>query len=180
MILLNTEDKAEQDELTSRWRDHKLNELSFIGIASPLTAVCLVSTGSWPDVIPQDNTKSWFIRAIWFSGIVFALFSVLTAAQQSFRLHRLSAHRDGLHYIRLCLVRDRKRVESEDWQMKLVPRSFQVWSWQSAMMFLVLAVTCLLVGMLVLVWSAVVRNTQGVVWDESAKVGGLVVFLRRC
>lgn len=127
--------------------------------------MCLVSTGSWPEI----SSKPWFIRAIWYCGIIFALFSVLTAAQQSLRLHRLSAHRDGLHYIRLCLVRDRKRLDSEDGQMRLVPRRFQVWSWQSSMMFLLLAVGCLLTGMLVLVWSAVAEEVA-VMWGEDFKV----------
>jgi hypothetical protein len=195
MILLNCENEEERDKLTMQWRDHKLNELSFIGVVvrltkywhehcpgkvlsgseaygsyqSPLTAVCLVSTGSWPEI----TAKPWFIRAIWYCGIVFALFSVLTAAQQSLRLHRLSAHRDGLHYIRLCLVRDRKRLDSEEGQLKLVPRPFQVWSWQSSMMFLIMAVSCLLVGMLVLVWVSFWEVMREVAWNDEAKVRGL-------
>jgi hypothetical protein len=32
MILLNSTDAQEQDDLTTQWRDHKLNELSFIGV----------------------------------------------------------------------------------------------------------------------------------------------------
>jgi hypothetical protein len=68
-------------------------------------------------------------------------------------------------------VRERKKLESEHGQAKLVPKRFQVWSWLSAMVFLLMAVTCLLAGMLLLVWSAVVRNTEGIVWDENAKVG---------
>jgi hypothetical protein len=31
-ILLNTEDKDEQDDLTVRWRDNKLSELNFVGV----------------------------------------------------------------------------------------------------------------------------------------------------
>ena len=31
-ILLNTEDARERDDLTVRWRDHKLSELSFVGV----------------------------------------------------------------------------------------------------------------------------------------------------
>ncbi|KAF2686088.1 hypothetical protein K458DRAFT_441723 [Lentithecium fluviatile CBS 122367] len=166
MILLNCDSAEERDKLTMQWRDHKLNELSFIGVVSPLTAVCLVSTGSWPEI----SAKPWYIRAIWYCGIIFALFSVLTAAQQSLRLHRLSAHREGLHYIRLCLVRDRKRLDSEEGQLKLVPRPFQVWSWQSSMMFLIMAVCCLLFGMLVLVWSSVWEGMKEVVWDDDAKL----------
>lgn len=166
MILLNTTDSQEQDDLTVQWRDHKLKELSFIGIVSPLVAVCLVSTGSWDEI----SSKGWYIRAIWYSGIIFALFSVLTAAQQSLRLHRLSGHRDGLHLIRLCLLRDRKPLDSEDNQIKLVPKPFQIWSWQSSMMFLVMAVACLLAGMLVLVWTSVIKDTDNVTYDENLKV----------
>lgn len=32
MVLLNCADPHEQDALTAQWRDHKLNELSFIGV----------------------------------------------------------------------------------------------------------------------------------------------------
>jgi hypothetical protein len=35
-ILLNTEDAEKKDELTTRWRDNKLSELSFVGVV-----VCL-------------------------------------------------------------------------------------------------------------------------------------------
>jgi hypothetical protein len=31
-ILLNTSDAEERDELTTRWRDNKLRELSFVGV----------------------------------------------------------------------------------------------------------------------------------------------------
>ena len=37
MILLNCENQEEQDNLTRQWRDHKLNELSFIGVVVSLT-----------------------------------------------------------------------------------------------------------------------------------------------
>jgi hypothetical protein len=137
---------------------------------SPLVAVCLVSTGSWPDVMTGSDPKSWYIRACWFSGIVFALFSVLTAAQQSLRLHRLSAHRDGLHYIRLCLMRDRKPLDSEDGEIKLVPRPLQVWAWQSAMMFLILAVVCLIAGMMILIWDGATNGEDAFLGSENGNV----------
>lgn len=31
-IIINTQDEQERDNLTERWRDHKLEELNFIGI----------------------------------------------------------------------------------------------------------------------------------------------------
>jgi hypothetical protein len=37
MILLNCESAEERDKLTMQWRDHKLNELSFIGVVVRLT-----------------------------------------------------------------------------------------------------------------------------------------------
>jgi hypothetical protein len=30
-LMLNCEDDAERDELTRKWRDHKLQELNFVG-----------------------------------------------------------------------------------------------------------------------------------------------------
>jgi hypothetical protein len=70
-------------------------------------------------------------------------------------------------------VRDRKRLDSEEGQLKLVPRPFQVWSWQSSMMFLIMAVSCLLVGMLVLVWVSFWEVMREVAWNDEAKVRGL-------
>ena len=51
-ILLNAEDAKEKDELTIKWRDNKLSELSFIGVVAALLAGVLTSTGSWPQVLP--------------------------------------------------------------------------------------------------------------------------------
>lgn len=90
-ILLVAETEQERDELTKQWRDHKLEELNFIGIVGALLAGCLTSTGSWPTILPNGRSSPWTVQACWYTGIVFALFSVLTAAQQSVRLHRLSA-----------------------------------------------------------------------------------------
>ncbi len=103
-ILLNTEDEKEKDELTVRWRDNKLSELSFIGVVAALLAGVLTSTGSWPQVLPSGRESPWPIRTAWYCGIILSLFSILTAADQTVRLHRLSAHRDGLDGIRRLLA----------------------------------------------------------------------------
>lgn len=114
-ILLNTEDAKEKDELTIRWRDNKLSELSFIGVVAALLAGVLTSTGSWPQVLPSGRESPWPIRTAWYCGIILSLFSILTAADQTVRLHRLSAHRDGLDGIRRLWLR---RTASESIQRR--------------------------------------------------------------
>jgi hypothetical protein len=42
-ILLNTEDEDERNELTKRWRDNKLSELSFVGVVVCTGSFYLVS-----------------------------------------------------------------------------------------------------------------------------------------
>src|SRR5687768_14001491 len=106
-LILNAEDPNERDELTKTWRNHKLEELNFVGTLvcwgkrlrsgglkvwfvltrlfpqGALLAGCLSSTSSWPDVLNNGREKPWTVRALWLSGLVFALFSVLIAGLQS-------------------------------------------------------------------------------------------------
>ncbi|KAK6068492.1 hypothetical protein SCUP234_07630 [Seiridium cupressi] len=167
-VILNEDDAEEQDRLTEKWRDHKLQELNFIGVVGALLAGVLTSTGSWPTILSNGNRQPWEVRAFWFCGITFALFSVLIAAQQTLRLHRLSAHRDGLAYIRKCMAGQRGR----DGQIK--PRSVQVYAWQASTALLTAAVFCMICGMLVLVWISTnwgpFKNPSDDWWDGNAKL----------
>ena len=45
-ILLNTDDEKERDELTKRWRDHKLEELNFVGIVVRQTCTTILVPSS--------------------------------------------------------------------------------------------------------------------------------------
>lgn len=38
-IILNTQDEAEQDRLTERWRDNRLSELSFVGVVVSILCI---------------------------------------------------------------------------------------------------------------------------------------------
>ncbi|ETS76509.1 hypothetical protein PFICI_11896 [Pestalotiopsis fici W106-1] len=167
--LLNEDDPDEKNRLTEQWRDHKLAELNFIGVVGALLAGVLTSTGSWPSVLSNGKTQPWTIRALWFSGTLFALFAVLIAAKQSLSLHRLSGHRDGLLYIRSCMsgqvTRD-GRVE---------PRRAQVYAWQMSILMLTAAVFCMICGITVLVWTSAEwgpskDGNQQSWWDDSAKL----------
>ncbi|RMY96281.1 hypothetical protein D0861_00232 [Hortaea werneckii] len=152
-----TADTLEQrDELTKQWRDHKLEELNFIGVVGALLAGCLTSTGSWPTVLQNGQNSPWTVRTCWYTGIVFALFAVLTAAQQSIRLHRLSAHKDSLKNIRHYM-------------------GCKVYGWQASIMFLTLSVAALIIGMCILIWSSTQfgpykRKGQSSWWDSNAKL----------
>lgn len=212
-LMLNCEDDGERDELTRNWRDHKLQELNFVGTVvristSPyipptnckpvktknalennqdekgaLLASCLSSTSAWPDVLNNGRDKPWSVRALWFSGLVFALFAVMISGLQSMRLHRLSAHRDGLAKIRAGLAGGRgrsdlsKRNASSTGMGGLktrLPRWFQVYAWDAGHAFLILSVALMIAGIAVLVWVSTEygpdKPEDGGWWDENSKV----------
>ena len=110
-----------------------------------LLAGCLGSTGSWPVILDNDNSRPWAVRAIWHGGLVFALFGVLIAAQQSIRLHRLCAHRDGLQLLRGGLAMERGPDGYR-------PHLKQVWAWETSVVFLAASVVCLITGLTALMW----------------------------
>lgn len=166
-ILLNTEDKDEREKLTTQWRDNKLSELNFVGVVSALLAGVLTSTGSWPTILPNGMRSPWPIRTSWYCGIILALFSILTAADQTVRLHRLSSHRDGLQKMHELLSKSNRSFGSG----RSKPRTLQVMTWQMPVMFLTSSTLCMIVGMFLHVWSA----TQHLIWradswDDNAKV----------
>ncbi|KAI9903446.1 hypothetical protein N3K66_002798 [Trichothecium roseum] len=164
-LMLNSNDSQERDELTRNWRDHKLEELNFVGTVGALLASCLSSTSAWPDVLTDGRDKPWFVRSLWFSGLVFALFAVLIAGIQSMRLHRLSAHRDGLKKIRVGL--GRRRSAGGD----MIPHRIQVLAWEASQFFLVLSVILMVTGVAVLVWvSTQYGSTDGSGWHENFKM----------
>lgn len=81
---------------------------------SALLAGVLTSTGSWPSILPSGELSPWPIRTTWYCGIVLSLFSILTAADQTVRLHRLSSHRDGLANLRKLLGKRVRRGKRRD------------------------------------------------------------------
>lgn len=119
-------------------------------------------------MLANGNRQPWPCRAFWYCGILFALAAVLVAAQQTIRLHRLSAHPHGLAYIRSCLFGRRRR------DGLLVPGKLQIYAWQASVMMLTAAVACMVVGMMVLVWVSTnwgpYKNPREDWWDENAKV----------
>lgn len=173
-LLLTAETEQERDELTKQWRDHKLEELNFVGVVGALLSGCLTSTGSWPTILPNGRTAPWTVQTCWYTGIVFALFSVLTAAQQSIRLHRLSAHKSGLKEIRRIMA-SRQRTASGT--IELRPRRLQVFGWQTSTMFLSLSVLAMVLGMCVKLWCSTgvgpysLESSGDGWWDDNAKVG---------
>ncbi|KAK5171211.1 uncharacterized protein LTR77_004355 [Saxophila tyrrhenica] len=148
--LLNADEDKERDELTQRWKDNKLQELSFIGVVGGLLANVLTSTNSWPDVLQNGRSTPWVVRSCWFCGIIFALASVLTAASQSIRLHRMSCRPDANASIRGLLG-----IKSLKSNGEKIPRRAQVWIWQMGVLYLMISVLFMIIGMLALVWAAV-------------------------
>jgi len=165
-ILLNTQNPEKRDNLIKKWRDNKLSELNFVGVVSALLAGVLTSTGSWPAILPSGELSPWPIRTSWYCGIALALFSILCAADQTVRLHRLSAHRDGPAKIYELL----SKRHSVGGQGRKSPSTLQIMTWQMPVMFLTSSTLCMIVGMFLHVWSATVHVWQPGLWDDNAKV----------
>ncbi|RMZ72671.1 myosin-cross-reactive antigen family [Pyrenophora seminiperda CCB06] len=169
-ILLNTEDEDDRDELTIKWRDNKLSELNFVGVVAALLAGVLTSTGSWPNILPNGQKSPWSVRTSWYCGIILSLFSILTAADQTVRLHRLSAHRDGLENIRKLLSKTNGERSHSSKTGRRRPSLLQIFTWQMPVMFLTSATLCMIVGMFLHVWSATSHLDRPSLWDDNTKV----------
>lgn len=169
-ILLNTEDPEERDRLTENWRDNRLNELSFVGVVAALLAGVLTSTGSWPAILPNGKISPWPVRTTWYCGIVLSVFAILSAADQTVRLYRMTSHRDGKIQIRELLTRfnGKRRTGRES------PSMAQLYTWQMPVMFLTTASICMIVGLFLHVWSAIEGIDHDNWWSDDAKVA--VVF----
>lgn len=154
-----------------------------------LLASCLSSTSAWPDVLNNGRDKPWSVRALWFSGLVFALFAVMIAGLQSMRLHRLSSHRDGLAKIRAGLAggsRGRPKNDGEAGRGGLrdrLPLRLQIYAWDASHAFLVLSVILMITGIAVLVWVSAGygpdKPEDGGWWDENSKVSS-PLFTNKC
>ncbi|KAH4109776.1 hypothetical protein HBH46_023600 [Parastagonospora nodorum] len=166
-IILNEDDRR-KDSLTARWRDNKLSELNFVGIVAALLAGVLTSTGSWPNILPNGEESPWSVRTSWYCGIILSLFSILSAADQTVRLHRLSSHRDGLEHIRRLLANNGGNPSPKSGNLR--PSLVQIMTWQMPVMFLTSATICMIVGMFLHVWSATTHLQSPSLWDDNTKV----------
>lgn len=181
VLMLNAESLDERDKLTKQWRDHKLGELNFVGTVAALVSTVLTSTGAWPDILSNGKTTPWYIRTIWWSGIMFALFAVITAAQQALRLHRLSSHKHGLGLLRQSMVYTSHSTEHG--RPFYRPARIMVYAWQISLAFLVASIACMIIGMLISVWVSATwgpdKRPENGWWDEGSKlaVTFTVVFI---
>jgi hypothetical protein len=131
-----------------------------------LLAGVLTSTGSWPTILTNGKQSPWFVRTAWYCGIILSLLSIISAADQTVRLHRLSSHRDGLANIHKLLSK-RSTVKRTG---RRAPSLLQIMTWQMPVMFLITATICMVVGMFLLVWSATSNIGTLRMWDDQNKV----------
>ncbi|KAF1994457.1 hypothetical protein P154DRAFT_31965 [Amniculicola lignicola CBS 123094] len=169
-ILLNAEDEEERDRLTEKWRDNRLQELNFVGVVAALLAGVLTSTGSWPTVSLEGHPDPWTVRTAWYCGIILSLFSILTAADQTVRLLRLSSHRDAPQKIRILLGSTKGHRKKSAKTGRILPKTAQIITWQMPVMFLTSAALCMIIGMFLHVWSGVNSSTSGSWLDNDGRV----------
>jgi len=126
-----------------------------------------------PTILPNGRSSPWTVQACWYTGIVFALFAVLTAAQQSVRLHRLYAHKHGLKSIRDVMTLRRMSAAGS---VEIRPRRLQVMGWQASIIFLTMSVLAMISGMSIKIWCSTsfgplkLDNSGHGWWDDNVKV----------
>lgn len=114
------------------------------------------------------NLTTLYIRYV---GIVFGLASILLAADQTIRLHRLSSHQDAMSNIRHLLSSDTKDVDG-----KFKPRKWQVYTWQLPTTFLMFSVLVMMAGIWALIWTATLQPHENGWWDGNSIVRGTLAF----
>lgn len=137
--------------------------------AALLTGV-LTSTGSWPNILPNGKPSPWTVRTSWYCGIILSLFSILSAADQTVRLHRLSSHRDGLANLRKMFAKKNGESGQSKTTGRRTPSLLQIMTWQMPVMFLTSATICMTVGMFLHVWSATTHLRRPGLWEDNTKV----------
>jgi hypothetical protein len=104
--------------------------------------------------------------------MILALAAVVTAASQAIRLHRLSCRKDGLHSIRKLLSMNHRKRDGQ-----IRPQLRQVFMWQLAVLYLILAAATMVIGLLVLAWTAAANAEE---WDGQKQLAvtfSVVAFL---
>jgi heme/copper-type cytochrome/quinol oxidase subunit 2 len=81
--------------------------------------------------------------------MILALAAVVTAASQAIRLHRLSCRKNGLDAIRRLLSMNHGSRVGE-----VLPQWRQVFIWQMAVLWLILSAFVMVIGLLILAWTA--------------------------
>jgi len=149
----------QQNERTKAWKEAKLAEHSFVGLAvrtprissttkfakltyiqSALVSGVCASAFSWFNITPQPYS----VRSVWYSGLLFALISITVAVQQSVALHRLNSNQDGLAKLRSMLSYKHAGV--------LKARYSQVYIWQTPVMLLNVSIFLFLIGLVIVVF----------------------------
>ena len=114
----------------------------------------------------NDGNTPWAARTCWYCGILLSLCSILSAADQTVRLHRLVSHRDSWKNIRTLLSKaSRSRPRKSQRTGRLQPYTAQVYTWQLSVMFLTTGTIFLIVGMFLHVWAAI-QPLKHVEWSD--------------
>ena len=101
---------------------------------------------------------------MWYSGLLFAMAAITTAGVHSAGLHRLGCHPDWHSKLQETLgTPSTRQGDRERWR----PRVLQPVMWQTPGFMLKLAITCFLVGLIILVWDAAERKDGGLGGDDT-------------
>jgi hypothetical protein len=127
----------------------------------------------------NTTTSPWSTKALWYSGLLFAMASITAAGVHSAGLHRLGVHPSWQTKLRETLGTPVRNNPTE-WR----PRALQPLMWQTPNFLLKLSIVCFIVGLVILIWDT--ARLDGVRWgNNDAKVNfefdrgiGIIVLMQ--
>lgn len=170
--LLNSTD-SKKDALTKTWREQKISELTFVGVAvtySPSTLhlppaklsqcaiLASIVTGAiaWPSDA-STPAPPWVTKAAWYSSLILGLAAISSAMQQSLTLYRLGCYEDCLPRLRAILGRGHRRADgSTFWTV----RWSQMVVWQVPVMLLNFAILLFVGGVVAMLRDRAIRAVK--------------------
>jgi len=147
-----------------------LADKNLLTFEATILMVVSTSTGSWPDILSNDRQSPWWVRTCWYCSMILALCSILSAADQTVRLHRIASHRDGWKNLRSLLAKTSDKRGRINNTGRMQPYALQIYTWQLSAMFLVTSTITLIAGMFLHVWSGTREMTKIDFTDPNAIV----------
>jgi hypothetical protein len=125
-----------------------------------LVAGVVTGALAWP------YSKPWTVTGFWICALVFALFSIVLATQQSVVLTRASTGRNALANLRVLMSATTIPSTTGNGSV-FVPQGLTLFVWQASTMLLGISIMLLLIGLMVFVYEAAKAAGE---WGDERKV----------
>ncbi|EXL89499.1 hypothetical protein FOPG_00175 [Fusarium oxysporum f. sp. conglutinans race 2 54008] len=148
---LTEKDPSRRSVLTKLWLESKISELGIVSVTSALLIATFCATFSWYNT----SASPWSALACWTSGLVIAVGSLGTAAQQTLSLNHLKSYPGFENEICDYVGHDATNTAGNTVRQ---PAYSRIYILQIPVMMLKLSFVLFLVGLGLAVWDASIKR----------------------